>query len=287
MLKVLVTGKDGQLGQCIKSVSHQYPNLEFDFKSSSELDITNIAKVESAFSVQQYDYCINCAAYTNVDSAETEMNLAHNINVVGAKNLAEECLKHQVTLIHISTDFVFDGKEFVPYSENSVTQPLGIYGKTKLEGEKIISETLENYFILRTSWLYSEFGNNFLKKMLRLADEREELRVVGDQIGSPTYALDFATVILNIIEYKNHSYGIYHYSNFGETSWYDFAKEIFRLSKLTIKLNKIKTSDYPALAKRPRYSVLNTNKIKETFGIIIPIWNDSLKRALYSLEKKN
>lgn len=281
MLKILVTGKDGQLGQCIKSVAYKYPNLEFSFKSSSELDITNKVKVESAFSVQQYDYCINCAAYTNVDNAETEKELAHNINAVGSKNLAEECLKHQVTLVHISTDFVFDGKGSVPYTENSETQPLGIYGKTKLEGEEIISKFLKKYFIIRTSWLYSEFGNNFLKTMLRLASDREELGVVNDQIGSPTYAIDLANVVLRLIEDKNTSYGIYHYSNEGVISWYDFAKEIFRLSKSTIKLNKIETKDYPTKAERPQYSVLDTSKIKHFTDI--SNWKDSLFKAILNI----
>ena len=281
MLKILVTGKDGQLGQCIKSVAHKYPNLEFSFKSSSELDITNKVKVEFAFSVQQYDYCINCAAYTNVDNAETETELAHNINAVGSKNLAEECLKHQVTLVHISTDFVFDGRGSVPYTENSKTEPLGIYGKTKLEGEEIISKSLKKYFIIRTSWLYSEFGNNFLKTMLRLASDREELGVVNDQIGSPTYAIDLANVVLRLIEDKNTSYGIYHYSNEGVISWYDFAKEIFRLTKSTIKLNKIETKDYPTKAERPQYSVLDTSKIKHFTDI--SNWKDSLFKAILNI----
>ena len=283
MLKILVTGKDGQLAQCIKSVENQYPNLEFDFKASSELDITNKVKVESVFSVQQYDYCINCAAYTNVDNAETETELAYDINVVGSKNLAEACLKHQVTLVHISTDFVFDGKGSLPYTENSETKPIGVYGETKLEGENIISKTLENYFIIRTSWLYSEFGNNFLKTMLRLESTRDELGVVSDQIGSPTYAVDLANVILRLIASTNTSYGIYHYSNKGVISWYGFAKEIFRLSESNVKLNKIETKDYPTKAERPKYSVLETSKITETLGLEIPNWKESLVIAISKL----
>ncbi|WP_299108183.1 dTDP-4-dehydrorhamnose reductase [uncultured Winogradskyella sp.] len=283
MLKVLVTGKDGQLAQCIKSVAHQYPNLEFDFKASSELDITNKVKVESALSVQQYDYCINCAAYTNVDNAETETELAYKINVIGAKNLAEACLKYQVTLVHISTDFVFDGKGSTPYTENSNTKPIGVYGETKLKGEIEISKTLENHFILRTSWLYSEFGNNFLKTMLRLGSTRDELGVVGDQIGSPTYAVDLANVILRLIASTNTSYGIYHYSNKGVISWYGFAKEIFRISESNVKLNKIETKDYPTKAERPKYSVLETSKITKTLGLEIPNWKESLVIAISKL----
>mgnify|MGYP003665945386 CR=1 FL=1 len=287
MLNILVTGKDGQLAQCINSVENQYPNLEFDFKASSELDITNKVKVESVFSVQQYDYCINCAAYTNVDNAETETELAYNINVVGSKNLAEACLKHQVTLVHISTDFVFDGKGSLPYTENSETKPIGVYGETKLEGENIISKTLENYFIIRTSWLYSEFGNNFLKTMLRLESIRDELGVVSDQIGSPTYAVDLANVILRLIASTNTSYGIYHYSNKGVISWYGFAKEIFRLRESNVKLNKIETKDYPTKAERPKYSVLDTSKIEEKLNIEIPNWKLSLESAYSNIKKAN
>ncbi|NRD22165.1 dTDP-4-dehydrorhamnose reductase [Winogradskyella litoriviva] len=281
MLKVLVTGRDGQLGQCIKSVAHQYPNLEFDFKASSELDITNKAKVESFFNNQQYDYCINCAAYTNVDQAEAETELAHIINVLGPKYLSESCSKHQVTLIHISTDFVFDGNASNPYKETDSTNPIGVYGKTKLEGEQEIIEKLNNYFIIRTSWLYSEFGNNFLKTMQRLASERDEIGVVGDQIGSPTYAIDLANIVLGLIQDRNTSYGIYHYSNEGVISWYDFAKEIFRLSKSTIKINKIETKDYPTKAKRPKYSVLDTSKIKHF--TYISNWKDSLFKAILNI----
>lgn len=284
MLKVLVTGGGGQLAQCIKRVAELHSTLQFSFKTSAELDITDKDEVNSLFSTQDFDYCINCAAYTNVDKAETETELAYSVNVLGPKYLSESCSKHQVTLIHVSTDFVFDGNASKPYKETDSTNPIGVYGKTKLEGEEQIINTIKNHFIIRTSWLYSEFGNNFLKTMLRLANQRDELGVVGDQIGSPTYAVDLAEVIVELIESKNNAYGVYHYSNKGVISWYDFAKEIFILNQSNIKLNKIRTKDYPTPAKRPKYSVLNTNKIKETFGIIIPIWNDSLKRAFYYLE---
>ncbi|WP_179009469.1 dTDP-4-dehydrorhamnose reductase [Winogradskyella forsetii] len=287
MLKVLVTGKDGQLAHCINSVADQYPNLECFFKSSSELDITNFEEVGSVFGLEQFDYCINCAAYTNVDEAETEQELAFNINKLGAENLAQACVKYSVTLIHVSTDFVFDGMLPEPYKEDSKKNPLGVYGRTKLEGEKVIIATLKNHFILRTSWLYSEYGNNFLKTMLRLARERDEISVVDDQIGSPTYAVDLAKVLLRIVESKSSSYGIYHYSNKGAISWYDFAEEIFRLSESTIRLNKIKTKDYPTKANRPKYSVLDTSKIEETLGVKISKWNESLESAFYFLEKQN
>ncbi|MUU79067.1 dTDP-4-dehydrorhamnose reductase [Winogradskyella endarachnes] len=283
MLKVLVTGGGGQLAQCIKSVAGLYPKLKFTYKTSSELDITNKDEVESTFNFQAFDYCINCAAYTNVDKAESEKELAYKINVLGPKYLAETCSKHQVTLIHVSTDFVFDGNASKPYKETDSTNPIGVYGKTKLEGEQQIINTIKNHFIIRTSWLYSEFGNNFLKTMLRLADQRDELGVVGDQIGSPTYAIDLAVVIVELIESKNNAYGVYHYSNKGVISWYDFAKEIFRLNQSNIQLNKIGTKDYPTPAKRPKYSVLDTSKISQILDKKTLNWKDSLVVAISKL----
>ncbi|WP_179333992.1 dTDP-4-dehydrorhamnose reductase [Winogradskyella costae] len=283
MIQVLVTAKDGQLGQCIQSLALKHPNIQFVFKSSSELDITNKAKIEVAFGAHSFDYCINCAAYTAVDKAEEETDIADKVNYLGAKLLAESCHSFNVTLIHISTDFVFDGKSSKAYLESDITNPLGVYGETKLRGEQAISKTLEQHFIIRTSWLYSEYGNNFLKTMLRLASERNEIGVVGDQIGSPTYAKDLAEVVLKLIETKSSAYGTYHYSNEGEISWYDFAKEIFRLSESSIKLNKIETKDYPTPAKRPKFSVLDTSKLANTFHISIPEWKLSLVKAISSL----
>ncbi|WP_179317155.1 dTDP-4-dehydrorhamnose reductase [Winogradskyella undariae] len=283
MINVLVTAKDGQLGHCFQSLVLKYPNLQFIFKSSSELDITNKTNIEDVFSAHSFDYCINCAAYTAVDKAEEAVELADKVNHLGAQNLAEACKKFDTTLIHISTDFVFDGKSKVPYLENDVTNPLGVYGETKLKGEQAISKELQQYFIIRTSWLYSEFGNNFLKTMLRLANELDEIGVVGDQIGSPTYAKDLAEVVLQIIEIKSIAYGIYHFSNEGGISWYDFAKEIFKVSNSDIKLNRIVTTDYPTPAMRPKYSLLNTEKISELLAIKMSNWKDSLARAYSNL----
>ena len=279
MIRVLVTAKNGQLGQCLQNLAPQYADVEFVFKTSSELDITNEGHLDKVFNSQPFDYCINCAAYTAVDKAEEDIVLADKVNHIGVKLLAESCLNFNVKLIHISTDFVFDGAALTPYAEEDSTNPLGVYGKTKLKGEQAILKTLKRYFIIRTSWLYSEYGNNFLKTMLRLAEQREALGVVGDQVGSPTYAKDLAEAILQIIELKTTHYGIYHYSNEGEISWYDFAKEIFRLSGSSIKLNKIETKDYPTLATRPKYSILNTEKISELLAIKIPNWKESLGRA--------
>ena len=286
MIHVLVTAKDGQLGQCFQSLVVKHPNIQFVFKSSSDLDITNKVKVEDVFSAQSFDYCINCAAYTAVDKAEEAIELADRVNHLGAQNMADACKKFEVVLIHISTDFVFDGEGTAPYLEDDITNPLGVYGKTKLAGEQVIAKTLQRYFIIRTSWLYSEYGHNFLKTMLRLAKERDEIGVVGDQMGSPTYAKDLAEVILKCIYTKNNSFGIYHYSNSGVASWYDFANEIFRLSNSNIKLNSIGTKDYPTPAKRPKYSVLNTSKIKKALNIGIPNWKNSLSRAYSNLAIK-
>ena len=285
MINVLVTAKDGQLGQCFQSLVSKHPNLRFIFKSSSELDITNKSNIEDVFDAHSFDYCINCAAYTAVDKAEEAVELADKVNHLGAQNLAEACKKFDRTLIHISTDFVFDGQSNVPYLETDTTSPLGVYGETKLKGEHAISKTLKQHYIIRTSWLYSEYGNNFLKTMLRLANERDEIGVVGDQIGSPTYAKDLAEAVLQIIELRKTSYGIYHYSNEGEISWYDFAKEIFRISNSDIKLNKIKTKDYPTLATRPKFSILNTTKLSNLLQVPILNWKISLRHTF--LELKN
>jgi dTDP-4-dehydrorhamnose reductase len=286
MLTVLVTGKGGQLAKCIENIAPKYPDINFIFKSSSELDITNYDNINSVFNgAESLDYCINCAAYTAVDKAETETQDAYDVNVLGSKNLAEACLKYNVALVHISTDFVFDGSAKQPYTEDSITNPLGVYGDTKLKGENAIVETLNDYFIFRTSWLYSEYGSNFLKTMLKFGVERHEISVVSDQIGSPTYAKDLAEDILKIIESRHTSYGIYNYSNKGIVSWYDFANEIFKLSKSSIKLNKIETKDCPTAAVRPRYSVLDTSKFSHALGIKIPYWKDSLATVIFNLNK--
>lgn len=287
MISVLVTGKDSQLAQCIESLAPNYSDLKFIFKTSTELDITDRLQVNTVFkSSEQFNYCINCAAYTAVDKAESEKEKAYSINVEGVKNLVEACRDNKVTLIHISTDFLFNGTASKPYSEDSITNPLNIYGKTKLEGEQAIEQVLINYFIIRTSWLYSEYSHNFLKTMLRLSRERTEIGVVGDQIGNPTYAKDLAETVLQLIVSRTTSYGIYNYSNEGVVSWYDFAKEIFRLSGSNIKLNKIETKDYPTPAIRPKYSVLNTEKIEQLLGLEIPNWKVSLARAFTNLENR-
>lgn len=278
--KVLVTGANGQMGQSIQSIVQNYSTVAFLFTDRSSLDITNSLDVAKFFEANKIDWCINCAAYTNVDKAETEPEQAFQINALGAKNIAQACLEHDVKLIHISTDFVFDGLRSTPYKETDKVNPLSVYGQTKLNGEVEVKNNCTSYFIIRTSWLYSEFGHNFMKTMLRLGAEREQLAVVNDQIGSPTYAVDLAEVLLQIILKNKRNYGIYQYSNQGAISWFEFAKTIFELSECQIVLKPILTKDYPTLAKRPGYSVLETSKIAEEFDLKIPFWEDSLALAM-------
>lgn len=278
MIKILVIGGNGQLAQCLKDVVKHQGELDVDFQDLPNLDITNKQQLESYFSNNELDYCINCAAYTAVDLAEEQSDFAYAVNAEGPKNLAELCQKHQVTLIHISTDFVLDGQKRTPYLETEVPNPLGVYGASKLKGERNIQEFMEAYFIVRTSWLYSEYGNNFMKTMLKLSETREEISIVSDQIGSPTYAGDLAEAIIKIVLSSSTSYGVYHYSNSGAISWYDFAVEIFKQFGKTIEVKPIKTKDYPTAAKRPKYSVLDTTKIKNNFYCTINDWQGSLNK---------
>ncbi len=295
---VLVTGANGQLGQAIQSIVGKYPSIDFVFCSSSELNITDKSNCETVFEKYTPQFCINAAAYTAVDKAESEPEKAFAINVTGAQNLAEVCKKHDTVLLHVSTDFVFDAKfvDGIAYydrelrlplkSEKGLTEtdvpfPAGIYGLTKLQGEQVIENIWEKHFIIRTSWVYSQFANNFMKTMLRLASERDSLSVVSDQIGTPTNAVDLAECLLTIITQHptlntQHLYGIYNFSNEGHCSWYDFAKEIFKVNKVSINLQPIPTSAYPTPAKRPAYSVLDKSKIKSVFGIEIMSWEESL-----------
>lgn len=277
MIKVLVTGKDSQLAKCLNDIK-SYPSISFTFKDSIILDITDNNSVEVNFTETNYDYCVNCAAYTAVDLAEEEPEKARNINTIGVKNLAEACEKHKVTLIHISTDFVFDGESKIPYSETDRKNPLGVYGKTKSDGENKIIDILDSYFIIRTSWLYSQYNTNFLKTMLSLSKSNEEIKVVDDQIGSPTNANELAQLICEIINSDSNAFGVYHFCNKDETSWFNFAKEIFRVWSVRVELKPIKTSEYSTSTNRPKYSVLDTSKTENTFGLTINGW----KAALYN-----
>lgn len=287
MAKTLVIGSSGQLGTCLKTLVANHKIKDFFFPEESMANILDKNTLAKLFEEFRPEYVINCAAYTAVDKAEDEVELATAVNVEGAENLAELCKIYQSILIHISTDFVFEGNVVKLLKEFDVAKPISVYGDTKLQSELKITKQLLQYYILRTSWLYSEFGNNFTKTMLKLGAEREELNVIADQIGTPTYAIDLANMILTIISSGKKAYGIYHYSNEGVTSWYDFAKAIFQLSDMTIKLNPIPTSAYPTKAKRPHFSVMDKTKIKETFNIEIPYWRDSLEVCISTLKSNS
>ena len=281
MMNVLVTGSNGQLASCIKDLAKRDTSLNFIYTDYQELDICDLKQVEGFFkSNQKIDYCINCAAYTAVDKAESEVEKAFEINATGPKNLAQVCSEFDTILIQISTDFVFDGEKTEPYVETDVANPISVYGASKLQGEVEIKKIVKKHFIIRTSWLYSEHGNNFMKTMLRLAETRDEISVVSDQIGTPTYAGDLAEVILKIVRSKNTNFGLYHYSNEGQTSWYGFAKAIFEGSNLKIKTTPIKTEAYPTPAKRPKYSVMDKTKIINNLYIKIPFWDDHIKTII-------
>jgi dTDP-4-dehydrorhamnose reductase len=277
-MKILVTGSAGQLGSEFRLLAAENPLIDFFFVNSKELDITKEIEVNKRFEEQSFDYCINCAAYTAVDKAEGEIENAVLVNVNGPANLAKACADKGVVLIHVSTDFVFDGSNNTPYTENDPTQALGVYGETKLDGELAVQKVLEQHFIIRTSWLYSQFGNNFVKTMLRLAEDRDELNVIVDQVGTPTNAVDLAKGIMHIISSQSTAYGVYHFSNEGVASWYDFAITIFELGNKKIKVNAIPTSEYPTPAKRPHYSVLDKTKIKQ-LGVEVPYWKEALKQC--------
>lgn len=274
---VLVTGASGQLGQALQSISRNYTDIDFHFFNSTALNITDLEQCKTVFNTIKPDFCINAAAYTAVDKAESEPEKARLINVVGPRNLAQVCKENDTVLIHISTDFIFDGTATKPYTEDDIPNPSGVYGQTKLDGEKAIQNILEKYFIIRTSWVYSEFGNNFMKTMLRLGSERDVLSVVNDQIGTPTNAVDLAKALLEIIKSDKKDFGIYNFSNEGQCSWYDFAKKIFEINKIEIDLQPIPTLAYPTPAKRPAFSVLDKSKIKKVFGVEILEWEESLK----------
>ena len=280
-INVLVTGASGQLGSEIQLISEKYKSYNFLFTDVNDLDITNLDQFNQFVKGKNVGYIINCAAYTQVDQAEQEQSLAKKVNDIAVKNITEIAEEHHIKVVHISTDYVFDGKSFMPLKESDPTKPIGVYGKTKRAGElHLINSTVE-HLIVRTSWLYSNFQNNFVKTMLRLAEDRDQLTIISDQIGTPTYAADLATVILDILPKINQeTTGIYHFSNEGAASWYDFAYHIIKQSHLKCNVLPIATKDYKTLAERPYYSILNKSKIKEVFGITINHWTESLKKCL-------
>jgi len=278
MNNILVTGGQGQLGSELRKITPNYPDYNFFFTDVKQLDITNHTAVKEFIEINNINVIINCAAYTAVDKAEYEPELADAINHLAAENFAKIAKQNKIKLIHISTDYVFDGKNYKPYVETDTPSPRSVYGQTKLDGELAMQHiNPENSIIIRTSWVYSKFGNNFVKTMLRLAETRNEISVVADQIGSPTNAGDLAKAILKILpKIKNKTVEVFHYSNEGVCSWYDFAKAIFEIKKIDVILNPIESIQFPTPAKRPYYSMLNKKKIKEKNSLFIPYWRESL-----------
>ncbi|MDQ1325830.1 MAG: dTDP-4-dehydrorhamnose reductase [Campylobacterota bacterium] len=315
MFNVLVTGANGQLGSEIKHLMDNsffkmdplvkpeddkvcysseggnpamHHNYHFHFATRNDLDLSNLCKMEDFFEGKKFDVIINCVAYTAVDRAEDEVELADTINHKAVEVLASIAKTNHIKLIHISTDYVFDGTNYKPYIEDDITNPQSVYGKTKLDGENaMLAVNPPNSIIIRTSWVYSSFGSNFVKTMLRLGKEKANLGVIFDQVGTPTYAKDLAKTILDIIpQIQNEKVEIYNYSNEGVISWYDFAKEIMKMAKLNCQINPIETKEYPTPAKRPHYSVLNKAKIKNTFNVEIPYWKDGLDDCLKRLGER-
>jgi len=286
MNNIIVIGASGQLGQCLKAVSASRQISGLLFPDETEANILDVAALQTLFEREKPTYVINCAAYTAVDKAESDVDIARKVNRDGPENLAKLCREYNATLIHISTDFIFEGNDVKLLQEDDIAKPISIYGLTKLEGEQVITAAIDQYFILRTSWLYSEYGNNFVKTMLRLGADRDELNIIADQVGTPTYAIDLAGAILEIITTQSTTYGIYHYSNEGVTSWYDFAVSIFELGGVTVKVNPIPTEQYPTPAKRPKFSVMDKSKLKKTFNIEVPYWRDSLSTCIKILKNQ-
>ena len=289
-MKVLITGSNGQLGSEIQELNSKYEKIECVFRDLPELDICDFESLNSFIIDQNINAIINCAAYTAVDKAEENIEIANRVNYSGVSNLVEALNKVDGKFIHISTDYVFDGSNSEPYKESDPVNPIGVYGKTKRAGELAIINSSIDAIVIRTSWLYSSFGNNFVKTMFRLGFEEESINVICDQIGTPTYAKNLAKTCLDILSISDYTRiskkgKIYHYSNEGVASWYDFAISIMELGGFNCKVKAVQTKDYPTLAKRPLYSVLNKAKIKEDFEIDIPYWKDSLKDCINKLRQ--
>ena len=284
-MNVLVTGANGQLGNEMRLMA-QNSSYHYIFTDVEELDITDFNAILQTVKEKEIQIIVNCAAYTNVDKAENDFDIANALNNIAVGRLANVAKAQNATLIHISTDYVFNGNNHIPYTEDDITDPIGVYGKTKLAGEETIKKVGCNYIILRTAWLYSKWGNNFVKTMQKLTLEKDSLSVIFDQIGSPTYAKDLAHAISLIIERNRlNQQGIYHYSNEGVCSWFDFAKEICELSGHNCNITPIHSQEYPSKVTRPHYSVLDKTKFKETFGIPVPYWKDSLKKCINELKE--
>lgn len=284
-MNILVTGSNGQLGHSLRDIAADSAN-RYIFTDVAELDITDKSAIIRMMETENINLVINCAAYTNVDKAEDDFDTANLINNTAVRNLAEACKQFGATFIHVSTDYIFDGSGNIPYTEDMPLAPLGVYGVTKLHGEQAVLESGCDYIIIRTSWLYSEYGKNFVKTMMMLTEQRDNLNVVFDQAGTPTYAGDLARAIYNIVENNKYSgnNGIYHFSNEGVCSWYDFAHEISELARTECDIRPCHSNEFPSKVNRPHYSVLDKTKIKTTFGLTIPYWKDSLRVCISNLQ---
>ena len=284
-MKLLITGANGQLGNEMRVALQQYPLIEALYTDVDTLDITDLAQLDAFVATESISHIVNCAAYTAVDKAEDDEVVATNVNVDAVRNLGIVANKYGVKIVHVSTDYVFDGRGHKPYTEDMAVCPTNVYGRTKLAGEEALMAECKDAIVIRTSWLYSSFGNNFVKTMLRLGRERDTLNVIFDQVGTPTYAADLAQTILTIIAEREWVAGVYHFSNEGVCSWYDFTIMIHKMAGIDCKVNPIESSAYPVRTPRPHYSVLNKTKIKTTFNVEVPYWVESLQRCLDILEK--
>ena len=278
--KILITGAGGQLGQCFQKEAEGFSTLNFTFATSNEVDLTSFAALAILFRENHFDYCINCAAYTNVEKAETQREMAFLVNSDAVANLAEVCRETKTILVHFSTDYVFDGKKNTPYKETDTTNPINVYGASKLAGEMKVQQILERYFIFRVSWLYSDIGKNFFNTILSKSEERIALNITSAQTGTPTNAYDLARFILEVITSESNEYGLYHFSNLGKTTWYGFAREIIQLSGKSEFTELTESESYSTIAARPENAVLSKEKVLKTFKQDIPDWKDSLKSLL-------
>ncbi|MAN59556.1 MAG: dTDP-4-dehydrorhamnose reductase [Flavobacteriaceae bacterium] len=282
MRKILITGSNGQLARCIADAAVRFPQFAFTFLDKSELDITDAAAVGAYFRGNSYYACINTAAYTNVEKAESEPERAYAVNAEGVRNLAVNCAEYDVLLLHVSTDYVFDGRKKVSYVETDATNPLNVYGASKLKGEKYVTESGARHYIVRTSWLYSQYGHNFYNTIVKHASAGRDLTITTEQTGTPTNANDLAQALLQIVQDESADYGVYHFSNEGSATWYDFANAILDAHPQFKEVTLAKTSHYPTFAARPKNSVLETDKIKRPFKIAPLNWEESLRMLINS-----
>jgi len=284
MTTILITGSNGQLGNEMQQAAVRFPNFNYIYTDVAELDICDKGALGAFVKANNVNVIVNCAAYTAVDKAEDDVELCYKINRDAVRNIAEVATENKVKVVHVSTDYVFDGTNYLPYTEDMPVCPATVYGKSKLEGEQALLKNCKESVILRTAWLYSSFGNNFVKTMMKLGTERDSLGVIFDQVGTPTYAADLADAIMQLISSETFVPGIYHFSDEGVCSWYDFTKTIHRMANITCDVKPIETKDYPARTPRPHFSVLNKGKIKSTYGISIPHWEVSLEKCIQLLQ---